>query len=106
MPAFAVAIAFAAPKLGIVIPLAAVCIAIVIAIPLVARAGKLTIPAAGLTAVAGIVVGLPVGYLSGASRIHGTPVSVGLAILFYLLMAAVLGCVVGIFFYREPKGEA
>ncbi len=103
MPDLAVAMA---PKVGIVIPLAIVCIAIVVAIPLTARAGKVTIPAAGLSAVGGIIVGLLVGYLSGTSRIRGTPVGVGLAILFYLLVATVLGCVLGVFFYREPKGEA
>ncbi len=106
MPGIAVAITFVAPKLGIVVPLAVLCIAIVVAIPVVARTGKLTIPAAGLIAVGGIIVGLLVGYLSGTSRIRGTPVGVGLAIVFYLLVAAVLGCVLGIFFYREPKRGA
>ncbi len=98
-------VVLAAPKLGIVIPLIIVCLLIIIAIPVAARFGKLTIPVSGCMAVGGFLVGLLVGYLAGISRLRGTTLGIALSVLFFLLIAWAVGCLLGVFFYREPSEE-
>ncbi len=91
-----------AVRTGIVVPLTLASMAVVVAILFAARRGKLSIPAYGGAAIGAIVIGFALGHLAGLRQVRGTPLGVVISILFFLLMATALGCLLGLFLYREP----
>ncbi len=91
-----------AARLGIIVPLVIASLVVAAAIPTAARRGKLSIPAYGGIAIGAAVVGFSLGHFAGVRQVRGTPLGVSISILFFLLIATVLGCLLSLFFYREP----
>lgn len=87
---------------AILIPLAISCFVIASLGPIAAFRGVLHIPAYCGFALLFLVVGLIVGKLAGL-QIRGSLPGVCLSIIFFLTMAACLGSVLAIFFYRQPE---
>ena len=91
-----------APGGWILLPLMLVSSAIVTLIPVAARRGKLHIPAyVGIT-VLSFGVGLLFGRVAGMRGVVGTSFGAILSIVFFSLMAAAVGSVLALFFYRDP----
>jgi len=93
-----------AARLEIVVPLTVACLVVVGAIPSAAWRGKLNPPAYGGMAIGAAAIGFSLGHVAGLRQIRGTAFGVGISILFFLLIAAAFGCVLSVFFYREPPG--
>lgn len=93
---------FVISKSLVILPLAAACIAVVIAIPAAAARARLHIPGYVGLAFLSFALALLLGWLSGAHAIAGTPTGLLLSIVFFLLIAAAVGSVVALFFYRHP----
>lgn len=89
-------------RLAILIPLAISCFVIALLGPIAAFRGVLHIPAYCGFALFFLVFGLVVGKLAGL-QIRGSLSGVCLSIAFFLTMAACLGSVLAIFFYRQPE---
>jgi hypothetical protein len=89
-------------NLPVVLPLALGFFAILIAIPWAAARGKLHVPGYVGLAFLTFAVALLLGRVAGARAITGTTVGVLLSVAFFLLIAAAVGCVVALFFYRHP----
>ncbi len=92
-------------KLEVVLPLTVACLVVVAAIPFAARRGMLSLPAYGGMAIGAAVIGFLLGHIAGVRQVRGTPLGVGISILFFLLIAAALGCLLSLFFYREPPSQ-
>jgi hypothetical protein len=90
------------PNLHIVVPLSIACVAIVLAMPLAARRGRLHIPGYVGFAFLAFLLALLCGYLSGRRGITATPAGVVLSLLFFVLAAAAVGSVLALFSYRDP----
>jgi hypothetical protein len=90
---------------SVVLPLSIVCIAIVVGIPAAAARARLHIPGYVGLASLSFAIALLLGWLSGARALAGTIVGFVLSIVFFLLIAAAVGSVVALFFYRQPKSE-
>jgi hypothetical protein len=90
------------PSLPVVLPLGLACLAIIAAIPFAAARAKLHIPGYVGLAFLSCAAGLLFGRISGARAVTGTITGLFLSILFFLLMAAAVGCVLALFFYRHP----
>jgi drug/metabolite transporter (DMT)-like permease len=90
------------PNPFILVPLVLACVAILIVLPLTARRGRLHIPGYVGFAFLAFVLALLCGYLAGRGGITATPAGVVLSFLFYLLIAAAVGSVLALFFYRDP----
>jgi hypothetical protein len=89
-------------NLRLVIPLSIACFATIIVVPLAASRSRLHIPGyVGLAFLASIL-GFVCGRISGIRGVAGTPWGVLLSFLFFLLLAFVIGCVLALFFYRDP----
>src|SRR5262252_3158466 len=84
-----------AAKLGIVIPLAVVCLFVIVLIPIGARRGKLSIPAFVYMALGAAVLALGAGKLAGVRGVRGTPAGVAVSVLFFLLVATAIGSFIG-----------
>ena len=96
-------IAAAAPvRLAVLVPLALSCFVIALLGPIAAFRGVLHIPAYCGLALFFLVFGLVVGKLAGL-QIRGSLSGLCLSIVFFLTMAACLGSVLAIFFYRQPE---
>jgi hypothetical protein len=103
LPSCPLVLIFAA-KLGIVIPLAVVCLSVIVLIPLGARRGKLSIPACVYMALGAAALALGAGKLAGISRVRGTAAGVAVSVLFFLLVATAVGSFIGLYFFRDtPK---
>ena len=89
-------------NLPVVVPLALSSFAILIAVPWAAARGKLHIPGYVGLAFLAFAIALLLGRIAGARAITGTIVGVLLSVAFFLLIAAAVGCVVALFFYRQP----
>ena len=89
-------------NLPVVVPLALSSFAILIAVPWAAARGKLHIPGYVGLAFLTFAIALLLGRIAGARAITGTIVGVLLSVAFFLLIAAAVGCVVALFFYRQP----
>jgi len=63
--------------------------------------GKLHIPGYVGLAFLAFAIAFILGRIAGARSVTGT-LGVSLSIAFFLLMAAALGCVLALFFYRQP----
>jgi hypothetical protein len=90
-------------NLNRVIPLAVACLAVVLAIPLAARRGRVSIPGCAGVGILALALGLLTGHLSGERKIVGTLSGVALAFTFFLMCAVAVGSFVAIFFYKEPS---
>jgi hypothetical protein len=88
----------------IVAPLLGVCLAIVVAIPVAAARGKLHMPAYIGIAILAFAASLVFGETSGARRIAGSIAGVILSVACFLSIAVFLGCILALFFYRDPPG--
>ncbi len=91
-----------ATNFSLLLPLSLACCAVIIAIPVSAVRGRLHIPGYVGLALLTFVLGLLAGKLSGARGVTGTNSGVVLSLLFFFLIAAALGCVLALFFYRDP----
>lgn len=89
-------------RAAILIPLAIGCFVIVLLGPIAALRGVLHIPAYCGFALLFLVSGLVIGKLAGM-QIRGSLPGVCLSVIFFLTMAACLGSVLAIFFYRQPE---
>ena len=89
------------PPLVLVLPLVSACAAIVVAIPVCASRGKLHIPGYVGLAFLAFAIGFILGRIAGAHGVTGA-LGIFVSILFFLLMATVVGSVLALFFYRQP----
>jgi len=89
-------------NLGLVVPLSIACFAIVIVVPLAAARSRLHIPGYVGLAFLAAIFGLLCGRISGIRGVGGTPWGVLLSLLFFLSIAFTVGCVLALFFYRDP----
>jgi len=90
-------------RLPILVLLILACLFLVIAIPFAASRGKLHIPGyIGIAFLAG-ATGFLLGWLSGAPGVQGTATGIFLSIVFFLLVATVIGSVLSLFLYRRPS---
>lgn len=87
---------------GVIIPLALACLVLMVVIPAAAWRGKLNVPVYALLMFALAFVAYPVGRVAGSQSMHGTTLGVVVAIIFFLIAAAAVGCFFGILFYRQP----
>jgi hypothetical protein len=94
--------AFVLSKSFVILPLSIVCIAVVIAIPAAAARARLHIPGYVGLAFLCFALALLLGWLSGTHTIAGTTAGLLLSIVFFLLIAAAVGSVIALFFYRHP----
>jgi len=86
----------------VILPLSIVCIAVVIAIPAAAARARLHVPGYVGLAFLSFALALVLGWLSGTRVISGTTTGFLLSIVFFILIAAAVGSVVALFFYRHP----
>jgi hypothetical protein len=98
-------ILLAPPRPGILVPLVIFCAAILITIPAAARRGKLHMPGYAAYALLAFLVAIGIGYLSGRHGIRGTAAGVVLGFVFFGLIAAVIGCILALAFYRGKPEE-
>lgn len=97
--------AFVALKTGVVIPLALACLVLIVVLPAAAWRGRLSVPIYALLALAAGAVAYVAGTLAGAQSVRGTAFGVVLSIIFFLLVAAAVGCFLSILFYRQPPAS-
>jgi hypothetical protein len=90
-------------RISLIIPLLAVCLALVVGLCVAAFRSRLHIPGYVGMAFAAFVAAMLAGHFSGARSISGTLVGFVLSIIFFLLIAVVVGSVLALFFYRHPK---
>jgi hypothetical protein len=89
-------------NLPVLVPLALGSLSILIAIPWAAARGRLHIPGYVGLAFLTFAIALLVGRVAGVRGITGTTAGVVLSVAFFLLIAAAVGCVLALFFYRHP----
>jgi hypothetical protein len=89
-------------RAAILIPLAIGCLLVALVGPIAAFRGMLHIPAYCGFALLFLVFGFVIGKLIGM-QIRGSLAGVCLSMIFFLAMAACLGSVLAIFFYRQPE---
>ena len=104
--AFVLFALFAAPARGvnleIVIPLALSCLAIMIILPISAARSRLHIPGWVGMALFSFVLSYTCARISGVHAYVGRTTGVFFSIACFLLLAAALGSVIALFFYRDP----
>ena len=91
---------------GVILPLALSCLVLIAVIPSAAWRGKLNGPAYGLIMFGAAFAAFFIGKLSGAESVHGTILGVVLSFIFFLLVAAAVGCFFGMLIYRQPSFES
>jgi lysylphosphatidylglycerol synthetase-like protein (DUF2156 family) len=94
---------YAAPRLTLLIPLLAACLAVVVGLVVAAHRRHLHIPAYVGMAFAAFVLAMAAAHFSGSASISGTPAGIALSLIFFLLLAVVVGSVLALFFYRHPE---
>jgi hypothetical protein len=80
-----------------------VCVAILIAIPSAASQGRLHIPGYAGIAILSFGMAMVFGWLARPGRVTGVISGTLLAVVFFLLMAAGVGSVLALLFYRSPE---
>ena len=105
MPLTGLVVAFFAPRLSIVVPLFIACLFVLLSIPITSRRGKLSIPACVGIGLGAAALALAMGKLAGRHGVTGTAVGILVSALFFLLISAAVGSLLGLFFYREPPEE-
>ena len=101
-----VTLAVARPKLAILVPLLITCLAIVVAISVAAARGKLHMVGYMGVAFASFAIAMIAGKLSGVRWISGTVGGLLLSLLFFFAIAATLGSLAAIIFYKPPQDPA
>jgi hypothetical protein len=91
-------------NLEIVIPLALSCLAIMIILPVSAARGRLHIPGWVGFALFSFVLSYTCARISGVQSFVGRPTGVFFSIACFLFLAAALGSVLALFFYKDPPG--
>jgi hypothetical protein len=87
----------------IVISLTLVCFAILVAIPSAAWRGRLHIPGYAGIAILSFGMAMVFGWLARPGRVPGVISGTVVAVAFFLLMAAGVGSVLALLFYRSPE---
>jgi hypothetical protein len=99
---------FAANPRGVnyelVIPLALSCLAVMIILPISAARSRLHIPGWIGFALFSFVLSYTCARISGVHSYVGRPVGIGFSIACFLFLAAALGSVIALFFYKDPPG--
>ena len=90
-----------AAKLPVVMPLILGCLSIVVVISWAAAGGKLHIPGYAGLAFLTFAIAFLLGRVTGARGITGTTAGVFVTFAFFLLVAAGVGCILALFFYRD-----
>lgn len=91
---------------GVILPLALSCLVLIAVIPSAALRGKLNAPAYGLILFGAAVAAFFTGKLAGAESVHGTTLGVVVSFIFFLLVAAAVGCFFGMLIYRQPSFDS
>jgi hypothetical protein len=102
LPTFAALLVTHRVRLQVALPLIVACVLVIAFIPWFASRGKFHIPGYGGIAILGFACGMLFGRMSGARSIVGTVAGFSLAVMFFLLMATAVGCLLALFFYRFP----
>lgn len=102
--AFLLAFAARPLNLQLVIPLALSCLAIMIILPISAARSRLHIPGWVGFALFSFVLSYTCARISGVHTYVGRPAGVGFSIACFLFLAAALGSVIALFFYKDPPG--
>jgi hypothetical protein len=89
-------------NLELVIPLALACLAIMIILPISAARSRLHIPGWVGFALFSFVLSYTCARISGVHGIVAHPTGVFFSILCFLFLAAALGSVLALFFYKDP----
>jgi len=89
-------------NLEIVIPLALSCLAIMVILPISAARSRLHIPGWVGFALFSFVLSYTCARISGVHSFVGRPTGVFFSIACFLFLAAALGSVLAIFFYKDP----
>jgi hypothetical protein len=89
-------------NLELVIPLALSCLAIMIILPISAARSRLHIPGWVGFALFSFVLSYTCARISGAHSFVGRPTGVFFSIACFLFLAAALGSVIALFFYKDP----
>jgi hypothetical protein len=105
LPLTCLVVALFAPRLSIVVPLFIACLFVLLSIPITSRRGKLSIPACVGIGLGAAALALAMGKLAGRRGVTGTVVGILVSALFFLLISAAVGSLLGLFFYREPPEE-
>lgn len=92
-------------RFGIAVPLSLGCLVLIVVIPSAARRGKLSVPIYALLAFATGAAAFVIGKIAGAESVRGTALGIVLSIIFFLLIAALLGCLLSLFFYRHHPSD-
>jgi hypothetical protein len=104
-PITCLVVAFFAPRLTIAVPLFIACLFVLLSIPITSRRGKLSIPACVGIGLGAAALALAMGKLAGRHGVAGTTLGILVSALFFLLISAAVGSLLGLFFYREPPEE-
>ena len=88
----------------IVIPLALSCLAIMVILPISAARSRLHIPGWVGFALFSFVLSYTCARISGVHGFVGRPTGVFFSIACFLFLAAALGSVIALFFYKDPPG--
>ncbi len=91
-------------NLELVIPLALSCLAIMIILPISAARSRLHIPGWVGFALFSFVLSYTCARISGVHSIVGKPTGIFFSIACFLFLAAALGSVIALFFYKDPPG--
>ncbi len=91
-------------NLELVIPLALSCFAIMVILPISAARSRLHIPGWVGFALFGFVLSYTCARVSAVQSFVGRPTGVFFSILCFLFLAAALGSVIALFFYKDPPG--
>ncbi|HUE44455.1 MAG TPA: hypothetical protein VMP12_12850 [Candidatus Sulfotelmatobacter sp.] len=103
---FAFLLAFAARpvNLELVIPLVLSCLAIMVILPISAARSRLHIPGWVGFALFSFVLSYTCARISSVHSFVARPTGVFFSILCFLFLAAALGSVIALFFYKDPPG--
>lgn len=104
-PTVGAAFAFVTQRLGLIAPLGVVCVFVLVAIPAAAAKGKLHMPGYSGLSMLLLLVALLFGYIAGRPRITGHPIGVIFSFIFFVAIAAAIGCILALAFYRRKPLE-
>ncbi len=99
---FSILLYFSA-RISLIIPLLAVCLAVVVGLCVAASRSRLHIPGYAGLAFAAFIAAMLAGHFSGSRSITGTVAGFALSLIFFLLIGVVVGSVLALFFYRHPE---
>ena len=91
-------------NLELVIPLALSCLAIMVILPVSAARSRLHIPGWVGFALFSFVLSYTCARISGVHGFIGRPTGVFFSMACFLFLAAALGSVIALFFYKDPPG--